>query len=227
MTSDATDAEDKLIDEIRDLHASAWAGEAPPATRKEGYQRAMLDTMRSLSVELLRLGVTSAILEGAYLLWWLRLACVNHRFAEGGFERSLKRIGPLVGPISEILVRVGEKVEAEAPSPELQRLGEKIEALRIRAGGAVATWPKSGEDELAQTEIANTYLQKTLAMALDVGIPGDVLESLLLYFWFRSNTNRNGLPEAFFQKVERHWDTAMEEIGRYLEEQAAADRRLV
>ena len=51
------------------------------------------------------------------------------------------------------------------------------------------------------------------------------LYDLLLYFWFRSTVNRYGLPEAFFQKVERHWDAAMDEINRYIDAQAEADRR--
>lgn len=60
-----------------------------------------------------------------------------------------------------------------------------------------------------------------------VGIPSDVIESLLLYFWFRCTTNRYGLPEAFFQKVERHWDEAIDQVSRYMDDQAAADRRQV
>src|SRR5258708_51209 len=85
MPSDSTDPADKLIGEIHHLHTAAWAGAAPPTSQKEVYQRAMADTMRSLSIELLRQGVTTAIMEGAYLLWWVRMACINHDFAEGGF----------------------------------------------------------------------------------------------------------------------------------------------
>ncbi len=36
-----------------------------------------------------------------------------------------------------------------------------------------------------------------------LGIPPPVIESLLLYFWFRRTANRYGLREAFFQKIER------------------------
>ena len=107
----------------------------------------------------------------------------------------------------------------------MQRLGEKLQELRSLSGGGVATWPDSPEAEAAQTDIANTFIQKTLMMSIDMGIPSSVLESLLLYFWFRSTTNRQGLPEAIFQKIERHWDEAMEAINRYLDEQATADRR--
>ena len=183
----------------------------------------MLDAMRKLSLELLRRGVTTAVMEGAYLMWWLRLACINHGFAEGGFERSLRRIGPLVGPVSNIMMRLGEEVEDDGPLPKLQRLGEKLEALRGLHGGSVVTQPKSREEEDAQTETAHTLIQGTVLAAIDVGIPSVAIESMLLYFWFRCTANRQGLKEAFFQKVERHWSVAMERTNRYMSEQATAD----
>ena len=225
MPSASNDATDELLDDIHALHNAAWATAAPPTSSKQVYERAMLNTMRSLSIELLQRGVTTAIMEGAYLLWWLRLACVTHHFAEGGLERSLQRIGPLVGPVSDILIRIGEETEAESPLPQLQRLGEKIEALRGLCGGAVATWPDSKEAEVDQTEIANTLIQQTVRICLDAEIPADVIESFLLYFWFRCTVNRYGLPEAFFQKVERHWATAIDQVNRYMDAQAAADRQ--
>jgi hypothetical protein len=219
------DPAEKLIDEIHDVHASAWASADPPATKKQADQRRMLEAMQTLSVELMRQGVTTAILEGAYLIWWLRAACVNHGFAEGGFERSLKRIGPLVGPVSDMMIRLGEEIKDTGPTPELQRLGEKLEELRGLYGGAVATWPKSREAEDAQTEIAQTLIQQTLQVSLDADVSPDVIESMLLYFWFRCTANRYGLREVFFQKMERHWDLVMDHINRYMDQQAAIDRR--
>jgi hypothetical protein len=187
----------------------------------------MLEAMRKLSLELLHRGVTTAVMEGAYLMWWLRISCVNHRFAEGGFERSLSRIGPLVGPLSEIIKRLGDEIEDDGPIPEMQRLGEKVEELRGMHGGAVVTMPSSREDEDRQTEIAHALIQQTIIVTADVGIPPPVIESLLLYFWFRCTANRYGLMEAFFQKIERHWSVVMEHVNRYMDEQAAADRRSV
>jgi hypothetical protein len=46
------------------------------------------------------------------------------------------------------------------------------------------------------------------------GIPFSVIESMLLYFWFRCTVNRRGLREAFFQKLERHWGLVMEHVNR-------------
>jgi hypothetical protein len=227
MKSNPTDRTEKLIDEIHDIHASAWSGAAPPASKKEAYERAMLDAMRKLSLELLRRGVTTTVMEGAYLMWWLRLACINHRFAEGGFERSLSRVGPLVGPVSEIMMRLGKEIEDDGPLPEMRRLGEKLEELRGLHGGAVATKPRSREEEDAQTEIAHVLIRQTVLASADVSIPPAVIEGMLLYFWFRCTANRYGLDEAFFQKIERHWGIVIEHINRYMDEQAAADRRSV
>jgi hypothetical protein len=214
MTSERAD---QIIDEIRDLRGSVWSGAKTFASEEDRHQRLMLEAMRKLSLELLHRGVTTAVMEGAYLMWWLRISCVNHRFAEGGFERSLSRIGPLVGPLSEIIKRLGDEIEDDGPIPEMQRLGEKVEELRGMHGGAVVTMPSSREDEDRQTIIVTA----------DVGIPPPVIESLLLYFWFRCTANRYGLMEAFFQKIERHWSVVMEHVNRYMDEQAAADRRSV
>jgi hypothetical protein len=181
--------------------------------------------MRSLSVELLKRGVTTAIMEGAYMIWWLRLACMNHRFAEGGFDRCLGRIGPVMGAVSDILMRLGDEIEDDGPTPDLQRLGEKLEEVRGLFGGSVATWPQSRGAEAAQTEAAHALIQQTLLVSTDAGIPPGVIEGMLLYFWFRCTANRHGLKEAFFQKLERHWHRVMDHVNRYMDDQAAEDRR--
>jgi hypothetical protein len=224
MKSKRADPTEKLADEIHDIHTSAWANAAAPASREEVYQRAMLGAMRSLSLELLRRGVTTAIMEGAYLLWWLRTACINHGFAEGGVDRSLSRIGPLVGAVSGIMMRLAEDIDDE-PIPEMQRLGEKLEELRGLYGGAVATTPKSREEEAAQTKTAHELIDGTIRVAFDAGIPPGTIESMLLYFWFRCTANRYGLKEAFFQKLERNWDLVMDHVNHYMDEQAEADRK--
>ena len=160
-------------------------------------------------------------------MWWLRLACINHRFAEGGFERSLGRVGPLAGPVSDIMMRLGREIEDDGPLPEIQRLEKKLEELRSLHGGSVVTQPRSREEEDAQTEIAHALIQQTVLASTDVGIPPAAIESMLLYFWFRCTANRYGLGEAFFQKIERHWAVVIEHTNRYMDEQAAADRRRV
>jgi hypothetical protein len=227
MKTKPADPTEELLEEIHDIHTSAWANAAAPESKQEVYERAMLGAMRKLSLELLRRGVTTAIMEGAYLLWWLRIACANHGFAKGGFDRSLSRIGPLVRPVSDIMMRLGEEIEDEGPMPEMQRLGEKLEELRSLYGGAVATRPKSRQEEAVQTETAHALIQQTILVSTDAGMPPGVIESMLLYSWFRCTANSQGLKEAFFQKIERHWDLVMEHVNRYMDDQAAADRQHV
>lgn len=45
----------------------------------------------NVSADLLQRGVTVAMLEGTFLVWWLRLACAQ-RFEKGGFEFCLAHI---------------------------------------------------------------------------------------------------------------------------------------
>jgi hypothetical protein len=122
-------------------------------------------------------------------------------------------------------MRLAEEIEDEGPMPELQRLGEKLEQVRELCGGSLAAYPDSRQAEAEQTEAAHTLIKQTLQVALDNRIPLAVIESMLLYFWFRCTVLRHGLKEAFFQKLERNWDVVMYHVNRYMDEQAAADRR--
>jgi hypothetical protein len=221
MTPEPTDPTEKLIEQIRDLHTSAWAQAQPPATREEAHQRIFLDAMRKISVGMLHYGVTTAVMEGAYLQWWMRMARINHGFPDEDWKRMVR----LLGPISDIFRRLAEEIDDDASLPELQLLGEKIEELRALAGGAVATWPTSKQAEEEQTELAHWFIRTVLTTSIDHGVSPGLMESMLLYFWFRCTVNRSGLKEEFFQKLERHWDLVMEHVNRHLDEEAAADRR--
>jgi hypothetical protein len=66
MKSKATRSAEKIMGEIHDIHAAAWAAAPPPASREQAFERVMADAMRKLSRELLSRGVTTAMLEGAY-----------------------------------------------------------------------------------------------------------------------------------------------------------------
>jgi hypothetical protein len=52
MKSKAISSAEKLMDEIHDIHAAAWASAAPPASRQDAFERIMADAMRKLSREL-------------------------------------------------------------------------------------------------------------------------------------------------------------------------------
>jgi len=81
MSDESTDSIEMLLEDVHEIHQSLWADAAPPASRKE-EQRLMLERMRALTVDLGQQGVTIAIMEGAFLMRWLRLACFNHKFSE-------------------------------------------------------------------------------------------------------------------------------------------------
>ena len=220
MKHESSDPE-QLMDDIRDLHTSAWAKAAPPASREEAHHRILLDAMRKISVGMIHYGVTTAVIDGAYLLWWMRFARINHGFP----DEDWKRMARLLGPISDIFRRLADEIEDDGPMPELQLLGEKVEELRGLAGGTVATWPKSRQAEEEQTELAHKFIRTVLTTSTDHGVSPRLIESMLLYFWFRFTVNRSGLKEEFFQKLERNWDLVMDHVNRHLDAEAASDRR--
>ena len=47
MKAKPADRTEKLLDEIHDIHVSAWSGAAPPASKTEAYERVTLDAMRN------------------------------------------------------------------------------------------------------------------------------------------------------------------------------------
>lgn len=155
---------------MREIHRALWENAKPPASEKEIQQRFLLERLRALSLELLLQGVTSAIVEGAFLIWWLKIACHNHGFAEGGFERSLARIGPVMKPIGDILDRLGHEIQDDGPLPEMERLAQKLEEARDSFGGCGRSWPKSREESDAQSELAHQRIRPALLTRKDPGL---------------------------------------------------------
>ena len=184
----------------------------------------MLERMRALTVDLGQQGVTIAIMEGAFLMWWLKLTCFNHKFAEGGFERCLSGIGPMMGPVGDILNGLGHEIQDEGLLPEMRLLGEKLNQVRGLIGGWSQSVPKSPEEEAAQTQAAHTCIRRTLVESIDAGVPPALLESMLLYFWFRCTALRRGLKESFFQRLERHWELVIDRVNAYMDQLADASR---
>jgi hypothetical protein len=224
VRDESIDRLEKLLEDVHEIHQSLWANATSPGSSKEDQQRLMLERMRALAVDLGQQGVTIAVMEGAFLMWWLKLACSNHKFAEGGFERCLSRIGPVMGPVGDILNGLGHEIQDEGPLPEMRLLGEKLEQVRSMIGGWSQSVPRSREEEAAQTEVAHTCIRRTLIESIDAGVPPALMESMLLYFWFRCTALRRGLKESFFQKLERHWELVMQRVNDYMDRLAAADR---
>jgi hypothetical protein len=214
--SEGTVSPDELVEQIKNLRRSAWACARPPVTEKEAQEKYVHDRLRQLTVDLIQRGVTVAMLEGTFMVWWLRLVCVQ-RFDEGGFELCIAHIGRVMHPIPQILERVYDEIEDAGPMPEMKELGDKVDSLKSHAG-AWLSWPKSRDIAGAEQDVAFARIQPLLGEFLDQGIQPVVLESALFYFWFRCTALRRNLHEWFFQKLERNWDAVMERVNRYLTE---------
>ena len=149
----------------------------------------------------------------------------HNGFAEGGFDRCLARMGPVMKPIVDILDRLGNEIQDDGPLPEMERLAQKLEEARDIYGGWDRSWPKSREESDAQTERAHQRIQPALLEWIDAGMSPAVIERMLFYFWFRTTAINRDLKEFFFQKLERNWDVVMAHVNQNLDEQAAADRQ--
>jgi hypothetical protein len=118
-------------------------------------------------------GVTVAMLEGTFLVWWLRSACAQ-RFEKGGFEFCLAHIGPLMEPIPQILERLWDEIQDAGPTPEMKGLGDKLDSLKSHAG-AWLSWPKSRGIAAAEQELAMSSIQPLLVELIEEGVKLAVL----------------------------------------------------
>ena len=149
--SEGTVSPDELVEQIKNLRRSAWACARPPVTEKEAQEKYVHDRLRQLTVDLIQRGVTVAMLEGTFMVWWLRVVCVQ-RFDEGGFEFCIAHIGRVMHPIPQILERVYDEIEDAGPMPEMKELGDKVDSLKSHAG-AWLSWPKSRDIAGAEQDV--------------------------------------------------------------------------
>lgn len=60
-----------------------------------------------------------------------------------------------------------------------------------------------------QTEMAMSCLHVLYENCREHGFDGMLIETSLFYYWLRTSIIREGIPEQFFQKIERHWTEAV------------------
>ena len=118
MSDESTDPIEMLLEDVHEIHQSLWADAAPPASRKEEQQRLMLERMRDPHRGPGAAGCDHRHHGRHVPDVVLKLACFNHKFAEGGFERCLSGIGPVMGPVGDILNGLGHEIQDEGPLPE-------------------------------------------------------------------------------------------------------------
>jgi len=227
LGTDATDRMEKdpidaMIGEIREDRKAVWRDQPPPATDRLAQILYVQDRFRALSAELIEYGVSGAILEGTYLVAWLKVACAMH-LPKGGLEFCLSRIGPVMQSVTALLQRLYQEIEDDGPVPGMKALEEKITELRRYMGFPSVGLPTPERAQIEQ-DLAYSRIQPLLAELLDEQVDPGVLESLLLYFWFRMMVVRHNLKEEFFQKLERNWDTVMGQVNQYLETLSAQMR---
>jgi hypothetical protein len=203
--------DDPLAD-VEALHKAAWRNAPPPATVAEAQQQHALARFQEAGVDLVHEGVTTLILEGVYLVWWVKIACASR--GKGGLEvdKALSWIGALMKPIKRRMEALAATIVDDGPTPEMALLGQRMQDARDAADGG-RTRPATKDEEMRQAEKAHGRLQQLLRTLIDEGIPPSVAEHMLFYYWFRVSVVNNFLQESFFQTLERNWDRVMGEVN--------------
>jgi hypothetical protein len=75
----------------------------PPATDKEAQEMYVPDRLRQLSIDLIQRGVTVAILEGTFLVWWIQGFWSDLRTAFAGKKKGV--LTPSVDQVNPGTVR--------------------------------------------------------------------------------------------------------------------------
>jgi hypothetical protein len=110
------------------------------------------------------------------------------------------------------------------PTPAMRVLGDNIQQLKDVLQ-ALAAQPLSQADLLHHTDRTNRAAFGLVGACLDARIHPGLITHVLLYYWLRLSTINANVPESFFQKLERHWETVVERVGTLLEQRARRARR--
>jgi hypothetical protein len=90
---------------------------------------------------------------------------------------------------------------------------------------ALAAQPLSQADLLHHTDRTNRAAFGLVGACLDARIHPELITTVLLYYWLRLSTINANVPEPFFQKLERHWEIVVEQVGAFVAQRARRTRR--
>lgn len=130
---DWSEVTDDPLADVEALHEAAWRNAPPPATAAQAQQQHALARFQEAGVDLVHEGVTTLILEGVYLVWWVKIACANRGKGGPGVDKALSRIGGLMKPIKQRMEALAATIVDDGPTPELALLGQRMQG-RARCG---------------------------------------------------------------------------------------------
>lgn len=185
------------LGELSELTEKMQLAQEPATTENEVQTLSVKTQMSALLQDLLRDQISPRILQLIFLWNWLEFFChlrkQHNRYALGEVEGKLaKRIKSVVAALKD-----------DGPTPEMKRVAELLENARKEVGSIEAPTEKSEVER--QNEIALRRLHALIATFLEREINPYIIRNMCLYFWARLSTMNEGVPEAFFQTIERNW----------------------
>ena len=122
-------------------------------------------------------------------------------------------------PLVTLLKALESSLADTSPTPAMHALGGNIQQLKD-ALHVLTAQSLSQADIVRHTDLTNRAVFGLVGACLDAEVHPELIANMLLYYWLRASTTNANVPEPFFQKLERHWDTVVELVGTCLEQRA-------
>jgi hypothetical protein len=207
---------DPLFAEIARLHRAIHARDPVPANERERQADYIFSGVQRLLLALIYQNVGLRTLELGLLYNWLRLATLNRGYGEHRFAKVSSDLEPVTRRLISELKALEAELDDEGPTPAMASLGTKVQQVREQFGDVTQAHLPLPEIE-RQTAKTMEALFGFTAECLNQAMHPGLLESAMLYYWLRASTVTASVPEAFFQKLERHWPTVVKRVGRMMD----------
>jgi hypothetical protein len=213
---------DVLFAEIARLYRAIHRHDPPAASERERQAAIALTGLQRVILELVAQSVHLVTLESALFYHWLRLATLTRHLDEALFDAWSCDLGGVMQAVGVELRAVAAELPDDEPSAPMRALGGKVQQLRALSGGLLRQPLPPRADIERMTDATNRALFAFARECLDQAIDPALLETSYLYYWVRTSTLRENVPERVFQKLERHWPHAYARVAALLERLARA-----
>ena len=102
------------------------------------------------------------------------------------------------------------------PTQEMHEMGGHIQTLKDTISALSGT-PLSQDEITAHTDLSNRAAFGLVTEFLNADISPVMIANVFLYYWLRTSTINANVPEAFFQKLERNWETVVDQVDIFVD----------
>jgi len=208
---------DTLIAELGRLHRAIHRHDPPAASERERQAAIVSTGLQRVILELVSQSVHPTTLETSLFYHWLRMASITRRLDEALFNAWSADMGGMMQAVVLELRAFAAELPDDEPSEQMRALGGKVQELRELYTGLLQQPLPPLPDIERMADRTNRALFGFARECLDQAIDPGLLEGCYLYYWVRSSTIHENVPETLFQKLERHWPDAYARIGTLVE----------